>query len=88
MRRHALYFLPLLATFACRTGPDDDNKGGAGGSGGDGGIDTAGLTTDADGDGYDAGEDCDDSDASVNPGAEEACDDVDNDCDGAIDEGE
>jgi len=35
------------------------------------------------------GGDCDDSDASVNPGASESCDDtdgVDNDCDGSVDE--
>lgn len=31
--------------------------------------------------------DCNDSDASVNPGANEICDNVDNDCDGEIDEG-
>ncbi len=58
---------------------------------------------DADGDGYGAGEpiencaiqdgyvtngaDCDDSDATVNPAASEVCDGVDNNCDGATDEG-
>jgi hypothetical protein len=31
--------------------------------------------------------DCDDSDSSIRPGATEACDYVDNDCDGTVDEG-
>ncbi len=34
----------------------------------------------------DNGDDCDDSDAAVAPGADEVCDTVDNDCDGAVDE--
>jgi hypothetical protein len=42
---------------------------------------------DADGDGFDAiahgGEDCDDADAAVHPGAEELLDGIDADCDGA-----
>ncbi len=46
---------------------------------------------DGDGDGFaDAecgGPDCNDEDANVNPGADEACNDADDDCDGAIDEG-
>ena len=47
---------------------------------------------DADDDGYNdaacGGNDCDDSDPDVNPGAAEVCDDgIDNDCDGSIDEG-
>ncbi len=41
---------------------------------------------DADGDGYNACDDCDDSDPDINPGAEEICDALDNDCDGMIDE--
>ncbi len=41
---------------------------------------------DADGDGWDEAEDCDDADPEVHPEADEACDDgVDNDCDGAVD---
>ena len=53
-----------------------------------------GLTFDADGDGHTsldscAGtrDDCDDTNSDVYPGATEICDDIDNDCDGTIDEG-
>ena len=31
--------------------------------------------------------DCDDSDAAIFPGAEEVCDEIDNDCNGSVDEG-
>jgi hypothetical protein len=43
--------------------------------------------TDADGDGFSEGADCDDTNAAINPGAPEVCDDgLDNDCDGIADE--
>ncbi len=48
--------------------------------------DTAPEIVDVDEDGYPEGEDCNDRDASINPGAEEICDGVDNDCDEAVDE--
>ncbi len=41
---------------------------------------------DADGDGVFAGEDCDDDDPSVLPGAVEICDGIDNDCDDLADD--
>ena len=41
---------------------------------------------DQDQDGFDTDSDCDDLDASTYPGAPEACDGADNDCDGEIDE--
>lgn len=37
---------------------------------------------------YGAGRDCDDRRADVHPNAVEVCDNVDNDCDGAVDEGQ
>lgn len=42
---------------------------------------------DADGDGYNFQDDCDDDNTTVNPDSEELCDGIDNNCDGQIDEG-
>src|SRR5688572_22629431 len=43
---------------------------------------------DADGDGHLTPDDCDDGDPTVYPGAEELCDEKDNDCDGVVPEDE
>jgi len=43
------------------------------------------ASADADGDGY-ISDDCDNNDADINPGADEYCDGVDNNCDGQTDE--
>jgi hypothetical protein len=49
--------------------------------------DTDPLLADVDGDGWSASEDCNDSDASISPGALEVCNGIDDDCNGAIDDG-
>jgi len=52
-------------------------------------VDEGGVcsTIDNDADGFSAGQDCDDFNASVNPNAFEVCDGVDNNCNGTIDDG-
>jgi hypothetical protein len=45
------------------------------------------ATMDEDGDSYPLADDCDDRNAAVHPGALEICNDVDDNCDGSVDEG-
>ena len=45
------------------------------------------VEVDADSDGFTSDEDCNDSDATINPSAPELCDGIDNNCDDQIDEG-
>ena len=58
---------------------------------GDGDYGTPGAANgdcdlDTDGDGFDEYTDCNDEDSSINPDADELCDDIDNNCNGSIDE--
>jgi hypothetical protein len=72
----------LSATLALVGCGDKDDDGS---DGTDDGDDT--TPVDADGDGFDASDDCDDTNADINPSAAEACDGLDNNCDGEVDEG-
>lgn len=84
LRRTSPLLLLALAALACKGG-DDTSPAGSGADGTDPGPDT-GAPVDADQDGYTADEDCDDTRSDINPGAEEVCNDLDDDCDGEIDE--
>jgi len=73
-----LALLPLTLV-ACT----DTGKGGGGQDTADTGTPTPSV--DEDGDGYSVEEDCDDADEAVHPGADEVCNDKDDDCDGTVD---
>lgn len=86
----------FVSITACRQTPDDkvvedtDDSGILDSDSGDtdsGDTDTD-LPEDVDADGFSVAQgDCDDAEPAVNPGADEVCDGVDQDCDGLIDEG-
>ena len=76
-RSHLCLLLACLA-LACDDADGDKLPGDSG---------APSSVQDEDGDGYEVGEDCEDQDAAVHPGATEVCDGIDNDCDGDVDEG-
>ena len=70
--------LLLLLSVACRNKDTDLDTGEV--------TDTAPAIVDSDGDGWPADQDCDDNDASVNPDSVEVCNDLDDDCNGVVDD--
>ncbi len=81
MRMRLLFVLTALA--GCNDKGDDSSGNGDGnGSGTD---DSTPSAEDADNDGFDVTEDCNDADPAINPDATEICDGVDNDCVDGVD---
>ena len=86
MKRHLPLPALILALSACPTAGkfsvDETDSADTGGNSSD-----TSNAADSDGDGWVEAEDCNDQDATVSPGAQEACNGVDDDCNGEIDDG-
>ena len=76
--------LLLLACTGSQTIASDTSASDSGGRAGDSSADST-AAVDLDSDGYDAAVDCNDTNPLVHPEAKEVWDQVDDDCDGAVD---
>jgi hypothetical protein len=74
----------LFGLVACGN-PEDDKADDATDSGASETGETATVAVDADADGFTTDEDCDDNNADIHPDAIEVCNDLDDNCDGLVD---
>lgn len=84
--------LPATMTAAISGGATGDCTMGGGGTGAIVSLNPMSSCLDLDGDGVESancgGMDCDDTNGAIKPGAKEACDGKDNDCNGEVDDGD
>ncbi len=90
MRRYQFgWVLVTLLAVACTDDGGEDTTTGTTTTGWTSAGGTTSTSTgpeDADGDGHSSASDCDDTDPAVHPEADELCNEIDDDCDGAVDE--
>jgi len=77
--------LLFLATALVSCNDKGDDSSGNGGNGNETDDSSPPAAEDADNDGFDVTEDCNDADPAINPDATEICDGVDNDCVDGVD---
>ena len=87
MNRRSLSILPLGFALLAACGDKEPAQGGDDTAAIDLPDGDTALPEDADGDGWDEERDCDDSNPDVFPGATETCNEIDDDCNGIVDDG-